>query len=74
MQEAKEYLENIFEHSVDGMIVFGFTKNVEEPIVVRVSRAFENMFGYTKEEMVGKTLKMLLPLDYPRIKRIEKKR
>ena len=48
-KEAKEFLENVFKTSVDGIMV---TDN--EGIMIMVNEAITKMLGYSKNELIGK--------------------
>jgi len=69
LQEAKDYLENIFEHSADSIVVLDWADNKTEPIVRRVNKSFEKLFGYKKEEVIGKPLEVLIAPDNPKLKK-----
>jgi len=55
-KEADIYLENVFNTSVDGLIVTG-----ADGTVSMVNQAVEDMFGYSREEILGKSTLLLRP-------------
>ena len=57
LQEAKNYLELIFKTSIDGLIVVD-----SEGSINMVNDAAEDMFGYSKDELIGKTTSVLRPV------------
>ena len=56
IKEAKEFLENIFRTSVDGIMVTD-----HEGSITMVNEAIERMLGYTKNELIGKRTIVLNP-------------
>ena len=54
--EAKEYLEKVFDSTTDSIIVTDMDRRV-----VTCNRATEGMFGYKKEEIIGKSTEPLYP-------------
>jgi len=57
LQEAKHYLELIFQTSIDGIIV-----EDSEGYISMVNDAAGDMFGYSKDELLGKTTSLLGPV------------
>lgn len=55
-KEARIYLENVFNTSVDGIIVTD-----ADGTVSMVNQAVENMFGYARDEILGKSTLLLRP-------------
>lgn len=58
VKESKEFLENIFNSTLDGIIVCNEKGNIES-----INNATEKILGYTIEEIKGKTLSILNPPD-----------
>ena len=56
IRETKNYLENIFKTSVDGILV---TDN--QGVITMLNGAVEKMVGYTKDELIGKHSRELSP-------------
>jgi PAS domain S-box-containing protein len=56
IKEAKEFLENIFRTTTDGIIVTD-----HEGVITVVNEATANMLGYSKEEIVGKDRNIFEP-------------
>jgi PAS domain S-box-containing protein len=56
IQEAKNFLELIFKTSVDGLIVVN-----PEGRIIMASDAVEDIFGYSKDELLDKTTSVLRP-------------
>ncbi|MGF9696698.1 PAS domain S-box protein [Paenibacillus sp. MABNR03] len=54
LRATKELLESLFGHPVDGICVTNI-----EGIVIRVNHSFEKIFGWTEEELVGKSVSSL---------------
>ncbi|WJV18374.1 PAS domain S-box protein [Rossellomorea marisflavi] len=54
LMEAKELLEAYFEHSGDGIVLLDPTGRV-----LKVNQRFEDMFGWTNEEIVGDVVTFL---------------
>ena len=48
IKETKDYLESIFEASVDGIVVSDY-----QGVLTRVNNAFLKMLGYSREELIG---------------------
>jgi PAS domain S-box-containing protein len=63
LQEAKDYLENIFEGSADSIIVLDLSQDQKRLVIRRVNSAFEHLFGYKKEEIFGQGLDTLISPD-----------
>ncbi len=62
ISELYKKLKSLFDNSPDGIVEFD-----SNHIVVNVNKAFENIFGYTKEECLGKNLdEILMPEEYRR--------
>ena len=57
LQEAKNFLELIFKTSVDGLLVVDSQGNI-----TMVNNALGDIFGYSKDELVGKTTSVLRPV------------
>lgn len=57
LRATKELLESLFGNSVDGIYIADM-----EGKVIRTNRSFENIFGWTEEEVVGKEVRSF-PLD-----------
>ncbi len=55
MKEAKKYLDNIIESSLDCIIV------TNKGFITRTNRAFVNLVGYKEEELSGKPMSELIP-------------
>jgi len=58
IREARDFLENIFKTSVDGILV-----SDESGYITLVNHALEKMTGYSKDELVGKHTSELRPPD-----------
>lgn len=56
LQEKETYLKTTLESMVDCMIVID-----SKGIITSVNAAFENIFGYSTDEVLGKNIKMLMP-------------
>lgn len=56
LSTKEELVRGIFEHAPDTMVVVDTRGNVE-----RVNAQIENMFGYKAEELVGKSIELLIP-------------
>jgi PAS domain S-box-containing protein len=54
--EGKAIFENIFEFAPDAIFVVN-----REGHIVRINMAAEKMFGYTRDELLGKTVEILIP-------------
>jgi PAS domain S-box-containing protein len=54
--EARDFLENIFKTSIDGLII-----SDPKGAITMVNDAAEKMFGYSKNELVGKYTRELAP-------------
>ena len=61
LRETAEFLRAVVETAVDAIITID-----EQGIVRTVNPATERMFGYTREEMLGKNVSMLMPQPYQR--------
>ena len=57
LQAAKSYLELIFKTAVDGLIVVDSQGSIN-----MVNAAAEGIFGYSKDELIGKTASVLRPV------------
>ena len=57
IKEARDFLENVFTTSADGLIVTSFKK----ASITMVNDAIENMLGYSKDELIGKHPSELAP-------------
>ncbi|MBW1839774.1 MAG: PAS domain S-box protein, partial [Deltaproteobacteria bacterium] len=62
-KEARDFLENIFETTADGIMVTD-----EQGCIVKINRAIEQMLGYREDELVGKYTSELGPQDEERVK------
>ena len=58
LAETRDYLENIIESSLDGIVV-----SDSMGYIVRANNAFLNMLGYRKKEIIGKHIIELSPLE-----------
>lgn len=56
MQEQNEIYKYLFESAVEGLVVTN-----QRGEIVLVNPRLENLFGYQKEELIGKTIEVLLP-------------
>ena len=59
--EARDFLENIFETSADGIMVTD-----DQGCIVKINRAIEQMLGFRENELVGKYTSELGPRDEER--------
>ena len=57
IKEGRDFLENVFRTSADGLIVTSFNK----ASMTMVNDAIENMLGYSKDELIGKHPSELAP-------------
>lgn len=55
-RSKEAYLNMFFEHAEDAIVVF----NLDDTIIT-VNPAFERLYGWTKEESIGKTLPLIPP-------------
>jgi PAS domain S-box-containing protein len=55
IHESKDFLENIFKTSVDGIMI------TSKGIITMVNEALEKMLGYSKDELIGQHSMMLSP-------------
>ena len=53
LQLAKEYFEQVFNTSPEA----AYVKRLSDGVLVDVNEGFENMYGYTKSEVIGKSVK-----------------
>lgn len=58
-RESEGMLRSVFEAAVDGMITID-----ERGLIIMVNSAAEKVFGYGREEMLGRNLTMLMPSPY----------
>ncbi|MCP4714484.1 MAG: PAS domain S-box protein, partial [Deltaproteobacteria bacterium] len=58
IRETRDYLNNIIETSVDPIVVYDRKGNIN-----RANRAFLDMLGYHREEIIGATALMFLNID-----------
>ncbi len=58
LHETNEYLENLFNYANAPIIVWDTSLSV-----TRFNHAFENLSGYPKEEVIGKNLDFLFPVE-----------
>jgi PAS domain S-box-containing protein len=56
-RESKEFLEDIFKTSVDGMIITD-----HQGIITMVNVSAETILGYSRDELIGKSTSMLNPV------------
>lgn len=56
---SREQHQAVFENSVDGLILIS-----SKGTIVSFNPAAEEIFGYTKEEVIGENIKMLMPSPY----------
>ncbi|NNK88988.1 MAG: PAS domain-containing sensor histidine kinase [Saprospiraceae bacterium] len=61
LKELAQRLEAIIETAIDGIITIDKYGNIES-----VNSAVLNMFGFSREEMLGNNIKMLMPQPYKR--------
>ncbi|MCX7627335.1 MAG: CHASE domain-containing protein, partial [Methylophilaceae bacterium] len=59
LQESREYLRQVFQSSVDGIIVID-----ERGVIEEFNAAAEQLFGYRADEVVGRNVSMLMPSPY----------
>jgi PAS domain S-box-containing protein len=59
MKQEKEMLDALFKSATEGIVVVG-----SDARIVLVNPKAEAMFGYMKDELVGKTIEMLIPRRY----------
>ena len=52
---AEEYSNNLIESAADAIVVTN-----EKGVVVRVNQAFESLFGYLRDEMVGRSIEICI--------------
>jgi PAS domain S-box-containing protein len=62
IRQTREFLENVFDTSVDGIMVAD-----DQGRVIRVNRAMEQMLGYENDELIGKYTVELGPGDEQRM-------
>ena len=60
LQEANEYLENIFNNSTDGIAVFNWHEGGKLSFY-RINKSFGALFGYEESDLLGRNLEFLLP-------------
>lgn len=56
---SREQHQAVFENSVDGLILIS-----SDGTIVSFNPASEDIFGYSKEEVIGKNIKILMPSPY----------
>ena len=56
LKEAKEFLENIFKTTTDGILI-----NDHEGIITSINDATEDILGYSREELIGKGTPIFTP-------------
>jgi len=66
-KKAEEKFRNLLESAPDSMVIMN-----EGGIIQLVNAQTENMFGYTREEMIGGKVCMLMPLDFVDLKQLQK--
>lgn len=59
--------EGLFEFAPDGIIIFNRRGKIE-----LVNQEFENLFGYTKKEVIGSTVDMFIPSRFSHAGKVEK--
>lgn len=59
LKESEERLRSILQTAADAIITIN-----ERGIIDKVNAATESMFGYSRDELVGQNVKMLMPLPY----------
>lgn len=59
MKQEVEMLDALFKHATEGIIVTG-----PDARIVMVNPKAETMFGYSRDELVGKTIETLIPRRY----------
>ena len=59
LQRAKDYVEAILNHASDAIILAGGNGNIQH-----INPAFERLFGYQADEVLGKSLLMVAHPDY----------
>lgn len=59
MKQEIEMLDALFKHATEGIIVTG-----PDARIVMVNPKAEQMFGYSKDDLVGKTIEALIPRRY----------
>ena len=59
LEESEMFLRSIMENALDGIITIN-----ERGIIQTFNKAAEGLFGYTKEEMIGKSINIIIPEPY----------
>jgi PAS domain S-box-containing protein len=59
LQETSQYLENLINHANAPIVVWG-----PDYRITRFNRAFEHLTGLSMEEVSGKTVEILIPVEY----------
>lgn len=65
LRKTKELLESIINHTADAIGVFN-----HEGVLIQVNPAFETMYGWSREEVIGKTIPIIPPFKLEEIKEI----
>jgi PAS domain S-box-containing protein len=58
VRESRDFLENIFRTSADGIVI-----TTGRGVITQVNEALENMLGYSSDELVGKYIAELSPVE-----------
>ncbi len=59
LQEARDRLYSVVDHVADGIITID-----DDGLIETVNPAAERLFGYTNEELIGQSVKLLMPEPY----------
>jgi len=57
-RQQREYIEQTLEQAIDAVVAIDPDNNV-----ITFNKAAENLWGYSREEVIGKNVKMLVPAD-----------
>jgi PAS domain S-box-containing protein len=66
-KKAEEKFRNLLESAPDSMVIVN-----EQGIIQLVNAQTVNMFGYSRDEMIGEKVNILMPLQYDDLKQIQK--
>jgi len=58
IKEAREFMENIFKASADGIVI-----TTDRGVITQLNEALENMLGYSRDELLGKYIAELAPME-----------